>query len=80
MLDPEQLTDLIKKSRAGTTTIEEETILLEWVQSDSPKDPALFERFSDFESLIKELKALENIPTYGMEEKVMAKWEQMKNK
>jgi hypothetical protein len=79
MLDPEQISELIKKSRCGTTTIEEEALLLEWVNSDSPKDPELLKRFNDIESLFRELKEFENIPTEGMEEKVMAKWKQLKN-
>ena len=75
---PEDIKKLIRKSQRAETTVEEEMVLLEWA-SANPIDAASLDKFNDFESIIEELKALDNIPTEGAEDKVFEMWEREKS-
>jgi transmembrane sensor len=79
MLSIEQINELIQKSQRAETSVEEETLLLEWLHDD-PQHMAMLARSIDMEALIQKCVKYENMDTKEAEERLWEKWQQEKSK
>jgi ferric-dicitrate binding protein FerR (iron transport regulator) len=77
MLNYDQINELIQKSRRAETTLEEETLLLEWLHAD-PQHITWLVDSKNLEELLQQWTEYEALSTQEREEKLWERWQQQK--